>query len=218
MTAYTLKPWIGAESSGAAEEGCYSYGIAIDRPGYRGFVVGSYEDGDALAAAVARAQADPAYLVELLLQSMDLRQHYHEAARADWERERARQRALLEEAEPAASDLAGRVAAALAALGEAGELMQAGASAAAWLAVVRAAESLEQPGGLSQEQAALRACALVDAAVFIPDAATPRHAGVVSARWDALVGVWYVECRSDADAALWEVAVTADQEELINAW
>lgn len=218
MTAtYTISPHVGAESSAAAAEGCYSYGIAIDRPGRRGFVVGSFEDGDQLAAAVARAQRDPAYLVGLLLQSLDLRQHIHEAARADWERERARQRGLLEVAEPAASDLSGRVAGAAAALRQAGELLQAGESTAAWLAVVRAADALERPAGLSCEAAALRGCEHFER--WINDGVRgepPRAVGVVSCSWDAPAGAWYVECRAEGLPGLWGLSVTAEGAEVVD--
>lgn len=217
MTAYTISPFIGAESGAAAAEGCYSYGIALDRPGTRGFVIGSFEDGDQLAAAVERARREPAYLVELLLQSLDLRQHHHEASRADWERERARQRERLEVAEPLTSDLGGRVHAALAALHTAGELMQDGASTDAWLAVVRAADALDRRAGLSCEQAALRAVEhferWVNAGIV---EASERAGGVVSCSWDAAAGAWYVECRAEGLRSVWGVSVTAEGAEVVD--
>lgn len=213
MSTYTIEPWVGAESGAAAAEGCFSYGIAIERPGQRGIVVGSFEHGDALAAAVERCSREPAELVELLLQSLDLRVHHHEAARADWEGERRRLRERLEVAEPAASDLAGRVAAAQGALQEAGRLLSGGEPDAAWLAVVRAVEALERPAGLSQREAALRAAEHLERWVNAGLAGYAQRAvGVVSCSWDAPSGAWYVECRADGLSSLWGVCVVAGSE------
>lgn len=217
MTAYTIAPHVSAESSAAAAEGCHSYGIALDRPGKRGLVVGSFEDGDALAVAVERARREPAYLVELLLQSLDLRQHHFEASRADWERERARQRALLEVAEPAASDLAGRVVGAQSAMLEAGRLLTLGEASEAWVAVLRAARALDLPAGLSCEQAALKAAEhferWINAGVI---EAFERAAGVVSCSWDVAAGAWYVECRAEGLSGLWGLCVTAEGAEVVD--
>lgn len=215
---YSIAPHVGAESGAAAAEGCYTYSLTLsilppsgEPP--RSYGIGSFENGDALAAAVERARTDPAYVIDLLARSIDLRQHHLEASRRDHEAARKRLEARLQVAEPTASDLGGRVAAASHALLEAGWALQRGESAKAWVDVLRAVAALDHPGGLDQMAAALRAAEHLERWLNASFPIYDAHAvGVVSAAWDAAAGAWYVECRAEGMHSLWGVCVVAGSE------
>lgn len=214
---YHVEPFVGAESSGAAAEGCYTYALKLTLPDGRRYLLGSFEDGDQLAAAVEEARRNPAALLAHLAYSLDMQLHTMTVWRGDDKAVIKRLQACLAEAEPAASDLGGRVAGALLSLREAGRLMEAGERTQAWLAVVRAADALECGGGMRQEAAALRGADAVERFYNEPRGEwAQRQAGVVGCSWDAGLGAWYVEVRVDRWSAVYGVRVTAEGAEVID--
>lgn len=108
-----------------------------------------------------------------------------------------------------ARDLGGRVAAAGALLQEAGVLLELSRPTEAWAAVLRAVRALECPGGLSQQEASLRAAAFVDNQINAGQPAELFHhnVGVQAAAWDPAAGHWRVAVVAESTPRVWTLAL-----------
>ena len=101
------------------------------------------------------------------------------------------------------------MAAAGALLEMAGVLLELSRPTEAWASVLRAVRALECSGGLSQQEASLRAAAFVDDQINAGQPAELFHhnVGVQAAAWDPAAGHWRVAVVAESTPRVWTLAL-----------